>query len=337
MEFGEDFLTRPELFPARRAGERWGERGVELAFAGGPYLVTGVDREQERALRERFSGWLRSGTLTPRPPLPEGEGEEAEETERAAAEIRVFRAPGEEFREPGPAWREYRLDLDYQRVAVRVAGFHLMAVVELAPPVSAALWTSQGGAAFAAVAENVLRLAAAYRLLASGRALLHSAALVHGGEAVLFPGRSGAGKSTLSRLGLAAGWDVLSDELNVLALTGEGLAVHQVPFTGDLEPERTAAPRRSGYPLRSVCLLEQADADALTPASRGRAFAGLLSTAPFVNRDPHRGEELALLLEEAVRRRPASIFGFSRASRLEVLSELLQESPPSRVAREDAA
>lgn len=326
MEFGQDFLTRPELFPARRAGELWGEGCFGLELAGDPYVVAGLDRGQERALRERFAGW----TLTPRPSLPEGE----EEKGGTATEIRVFRAPQEEFRDPGTAWREYRLDLDYGCDAVRVAGFDVMAAVELAPAVLAALWTSKSGAAFADVAENVLRLVAAYRLLASGRVLLHSAALARDGVAVLFPGRSGAGKSTLCRLGLAAGWEVLSDELNVLAVAGDALAVEQVPFTGDLEPGTAARPRRSGYPLRAVCLLEKADDDGLTPISAGRALGALLSAAPYVNRDPHRGERLERCLEDAVLRGPASILGFRRASRLEVLAELLH-SP--RADRADAA
>lgn len=316
MEFGEDYLTRPELVPARRAGELWGEGRVDLVLAGDRYLVSGVDRDQERALRERFAGWVRrqNGSDT-------------------ATELRVYRAPEEEFKSAGTVWREYRLDLDYQRDVVRVAGLHVMAVVELGPAITAALWTSKSGTDFSGVVENVLRLVVAYRLLASERVLLHSAALVRDGSAVLFPGRSGAGKSTLCRLGLAAGWEVLSDELNVLVLAGDSLAVEQVPFTGDIGPQRTARPKRTGYPLRGACLLEKDAADRLTPVTAGRALGALLSTAPYVNRDPHRVECLEQLLEEAVRRGPASILGFSRESRLDVLAQL---SPGGSVAEADA-
>lgn len=304
MDFGDEFLAFPELFPARRAGEPCGPGRVLLEFAGGPYCLTGLSARQESAVRRRFRGCA-GGTAG-----------------GAAAEIRVFRAPASEFRAPGEGWREYRLDLSYGGHAVRVAGFHFMGLLERTP-IAGALWTSLRGASFLETCDNFLRVVAAYRILAAGGVLIHSAALVRGGEALLFPGRSGAGKSTLCRLAFAAGFRVLSDELNVLAPGEGGLAVEQVPFTGDLDRAEVVPHSSRSYALRALCRLEKGSDDALEPLAPGRALGALLAAAPYVNRDPHRHDRLAGLLEDAVRRADAFTLSFRRTSRLAVLDPLV--------------
>ncbi len=52
------------------------------------------------------------------------------------------------------------------------------------------------------------------------RVVLHAAAVSHHGRALLMPGPSGAGKSTLSAALVLDGWQLLSDELGGIDLTG---------------------------------------------------------------------------------------------------------------------
>ena len=49
MSFGARFLAFPDLFPARRAGEPWGDREVALDLPGGPYLISGLSAVQAAA------------------------------------------------------------------------------------------------------------------------------------------------------------------------------------------------------------------------------------------------------------------------------------------------
>jgi hypothetical protein len=191
---------------------------------------------------------------------------------------------------------DYGLDFAWSPAAVRLAGLGLVARLEWRPHLAAALWTPEdGGPRFPGVFENFLRVLVAYRLLEIGGVVLHSAGVVRGGAAFLFLGRSGAGKTTVARLSLAAGAEVLSDDLNALcpgggdAAGGAGCVVVKLPFTGDLGERRaTRPPVRLGALLR----LEQDAGDALAPLSRAETLACLLACAPFVNVDPHRRERL---------------------------------------------
>jgi len=296
MGFGDDFLTPGERFPA--TGEAGGDGHVVLELPGGPYAFTGLRRDQAASLRRYFGSWVRPG---PPPAI--------------AVELRMLRARPAAFLEPRPGWREYRLDLEHRPAGVLVAGFYFLGRIGW-EPLTATLWTSQSREQpWLETCDNFLRVVAAYRLLESGRVLLHSAALVCGGEVVLFPGRSGAGKSTLCRRAGAAGWQVVSDELNVLA----GDTVEQVPFTGDLE--RSEVPRLGpARPLAALCRLRKAPRDRLDALPASQAFGTLLAAAPYVNRDPYRQERLGDLLAAAVARHPAYTLSFTRASRLEVLA-----------------
>ena len=136
-----------------------------------------------------------------------------------------------------------------------MAGERFLARLNLEAPDQAGLWlekeaelTSRG------ILENFLRVVLAYRLAQSGGVLLHSAAVVKHGDAHLFIGRSGAGKSTLSRLGLAAGLDVLSDDMNALVPEGGRYWAEKLPFAGDLG--QTAAPK-GRYLVAGIYRLEQ--------------------------------------------------------------------------------
>ncbi|HEY2295206.1 MAG TPA: hypothetical protein VGM86_31270 [Thermoanaerobaculia bacterium] len=291
MSFGAGFLRHPDLFPARRAGEPWGDRALALDVAGGPYLLSGLAASQEEALRQRF------GSLCgPR--------------EAGGIATAVFRAPADDFLVIDTRGWEYTLDLDPAPDALRVAGLHLMARLGWTPALAGALWTPETeGEEWASVCENYLRLLTAYRLLEEGGALLHSAGLSDGESAWLLLGPSGAGKTTASRLCLAAGGTVLSDDLNAVLFRDGEARLRKLPFTGDLG-ERAGGPE--SVPLRAVLRLAQGEEEGLRPLSPAAALAGLVAAAPFVNRDPFRREALLGVLERLARAVPAWEVTFAR-------------------------
>ncbi len=298
MSFGGSFLRVPDLFPGRSSGEPWGDRAVALDVAGGPYLVSGLSAAQEEAVRHRFAGLCRDGR------------------EGGAVAARVFRAPAADFLDLDARGWEYTLDLEPTPAGARLAGLRLMARLDGWPDLAGALWTCEtaGEEWSAAVFENFLRVLVAYRLAAEGGALIHSAGVaggMTGGEGgVLLLGRSGAGKTTASRLCLARGAAVLSDDLNAVRLDGAGAELQKLPFTGDLG-DRSAAP--ATVPLRALVRLAKGEEDALRPLSPASALAALVAAAPYVNRDPWRREALLGALERLARAVPAYELTFSRA------------------------
>jgi len=272
MSFGEEFLTMPDLFPARKSGEVWGPLALVLDLPGGPYRVDGLAETQVSALEGRFAGTTTS---------PSGD---------EPATLQVFRAAESDFVAVDTRNWEYRFDAHHSPHAVRVAGLDLMARVDESPQPGAALWTPlSGGRAFLQAFENVLRLYLAYRVFSSGGLVLHCSAAVGADQAYLFVCRSGAGKSTAARLSLETGHEVLSDDLNALLPRHTTFLVQALPFTGDLEPTRA---RRGAFPVARLCGLKQAPAHAVGPLSDARLSALLAACSPFLNADPTRSEQL---------------------------------------------
>lgn len=273
MPFGDAFLTRPDLFPARRSGEVWGDREVTIALPGGPYRFTGLNGVQVEAVRERFGACF----------VP-GEG---------PLETRVFRMAEDEYREIDTRGWEYGLDLDAGPDAVRLAGLRLSGRLDWRPGLTGALWTPDGGSdRFAGIFENFFRVLTAYRLLEEGGLLVHGAAVASRGRAVLALGRSGAGKTTFSRLALAQGGEVLSDDLNALRRTAGGTVVEKLPFTGDLGGDLEGGAAAGTFPLAALLRLEKSPQDEVIPLGRAESIGLLLACSPFVNVDPHRREAL---------------------------------------------
>ena len=135
------------------------------------------------------------------------------------------------------------------------------------------------------VFENVLRVLCAHSALATGGAILHSAGIVHAGAAYIFCGRSNAGKTTLTRKAHAAGFEILSDDINLLLPDGDSYAAHAVPFTGEFGRSLKATPTQDRYPVAALVLLEQGEPLATTPVSAAAAASTLLVGCPFVNTD----------------------------------------------------
>ena len=323
MSFGARFLRHPGDAPASLAGEPWGEREAILHLPGGPYHCDGLSAAQEDAVRATFPGSLLPGPGLPGSPCPgsplpgspfpaslppgsllpdspSSDSRLAAPAARPPVRLRLLRRAAEEFLPVDVRGWEYGLDFDWSPAAVRIAGLGLMARLEWRPDLAAALWTpADGGPLFPGVFENLLRILVAYRLLDIGGVVLHSAGVVRNGAVFLFLGRSGAGKTTVARLSLAAGAEVLSDDLNALcpadgaAGGGAGCAVVKLPFTGDLGERRAVRPP---VPLAALLRLEQDVADGLAPLSRAETLACLLTCAPFVNVDPHRRDRLQQVL-----------------------------------------
>ena len=152
---------------------------------------------------------------------------------------------------------------------------------------------------------------AAYRLLEPRGAVIHSAGVAGGEAAFLLLGPSGAGKTTVSRLCLARGAAVLSDDLNAVRLGDGGARLQKLPFTGDLGDARgRAAPACRCGPC---CGWPRGRRSACAPLSPAAALAGLVAAAPFVNRDPWRREALLGVLERLARAVPAYELTFSLA------------------------
>lgn len=108
--------------------------------------------------------------------------------------------------------------------------------------------------------ELVLRLAWYLLTARQGGVLIHACGLKYGSSAVIAAGKSGDGKSTLSRLGIAAGLELLSDEVMQLFPDGR---VSGTPFRSDVEQ-----PGRPGLvQAKYFCALEKAPHEALRPLS----------------------------------------------------------------------
>jgi hypothetical protein len=297
--FGAGFLINPDLFPARRAGEAWGEREIALALPGGPYRFTGLNAAQEEAVRGRFGTYCDSLG-----------GESG-----ATVDSALFRAAEADFRTFDLRGWEYGLDLDATPEAVRLAGLRLLGRLDWRTGLLGALWTPDaGGPAFAGIFENFLRVLVAYRFQELGGVVLHCAAIASPQGARLFLGRSGAGKSTVSRLAEERGITVFSDDLNALRLEADGAGaavVEKLPFTGDYGDSRTPFPPA---PLAGLYRLEKDTVDALRLLSRAEAVACLLACSPYVNADPYRRDGLlANLLRLAMSSGPAQALRFSLA------------------------
>lgn len=291
MTFGERFLHYPDLFPERSGGERWGERRLRLDLGGGPYVIDGLSEALAAAIGTRFA------------PLVEEAGADA------TPDVEIFAVDAREFRAVPTAGWEYRLDFDLGDQTLRLAGLSLMARLSPLPVGGAALWTPAGdGPAFLGVFENVLRALVAYRLLAAGGVMLHSAGVVAAGKAYVCFGRSGAGKTTFAGLSAAAGHDVVSDELNLIWPRDHGAVVESLPFAGDFGQRCRA---RAFYPLGGLFLLEQGPPCGRRALPLAHGVAALASCSPIVNADPHRSPALFANLERLAAATPPQALAFA--------------------------
>jgi hypothetical protein len=279
--FGQEFLRQPDLFPARRGGEPWDDERVALDLAGDRYSFSGLAASQVDALAARYGA-----------ALGEGDG--------PGIETLVCRADARDFNDRD-RHAPVSFDLGYDADAVRLAGHGFVARLEWRRGLRGALWTAAGGASFAGIFENYLRVLLAHRLLEAGGALVHSAGVRDTIGGYLLFGPSGAGKSTLSGEVRAAGGALLSDELNALVLRAGEPALAPLPFFGDHPPD----PSPPFVPLRAIGRLRQSASHSLEPLGRAECLAALVACCPFVNRDPYRIDRLLQNLEQVLGRVPS--------------------------------
>jgi hypothetical protein len=285
MTFGESYLAQPDLFPARLAGEPWGDRDLTLDLPGGSYQFRGLRAPHVEYLRRRYARFGTDASATP------------------TLVCDAFRVAPEEFRALDLRAHELTFDRHFTDAGLCLAGVDVMARIQLGPPLRAAFWTSNGEPAhFHGALENVFRPLVAYRVLALGGVLLHSAGIVPcsslAPRAVVCCGPSGAGKSTLARLAAGAGHAVASDDLNVVLPLADGtVELAPLPFAGDFE---TAALDPTRRPLAALCRLAQGADERLEPLPSAAAAATLVACAPYVNGDPLRGEVLLSNVERLV-------------------------------------
>jgi len=142
--------------------------------------------------------------------------------------------------------------------------------------------------------QNVLRVIYFHFFLPRQGLLLHAAGLVHRQMAFIFPGPSGAGKTSI--VGLSPEMAVLSDEITVLQLTGngKGAMAHGTPFYGDWG--RPGADFSA--PVKGVYFPIHAEEDRVIPLSPREALARLL---PCVFTYTHRRPLLAKLFAVAAK------------------------------------
>ncbi len=295
MSFGETFLEYPDLFPARISGEPCGSADLVLDCAGGPYRITGLTSTQRGAIRQKFAEFCDDPGN--RPPT--------------AVEFRLYAAASEDFTGAAFADGVYCFESDYAQDAVRLAGREFMARLEWRPGLSAAAWTPYDEE-FVAYGdfENVFRVLIAHRLLDMGGVLLHSSGIVIDGEAHIFFGYSGAGKTTVARLGLDSGFEVLSDDIDLLVPVGNGLMAAKSPFAGEMGRQRVS---RDLYPVRGIYCLHKGDSNTIRSMTKAEAVCALLARAPFVNHDPHRTDRLIENLTGLVAAVPVSALTFTKA------------------------
>lgn len=140
--------------------------------------------------------------------------------------------------------------------------------------------TDQDAAETARSAQNVLRVATAWRLVTSGRGLLvHASAVLQGRDAIVLLGPSGAGKSTAVRL--AAPRPVLADDACILVEQQGRAFVFPAPFWAEPDIEGRSDAREP-LPVAGILRLRQAPEHRLLRVGRPRAMASLLAHAPFV-------------------------------------------------------
>lgn len=307
------------------------EAALPLRPAGLGMTMVGLEQAQTSELRKVLADLTADGSAPSRPEAP------AWTIRCAAAPLSWFSSPaqasaGEEF------W-EYFLDLDAARedstLPVRVAGLDFFALLHRAPVRRLEVWLPEdlAGGRLEQATHNLLRVATAFAVTDAGGLLLHSSAILAGegpsARAVVCPGRSGAGKSTLSALAQRLGWQILSDELNVVWIgTGELgtdlVTVEQVPFTGDLGRLH----RRPGrFPVAGVLPLVRTGRDERPHLSPAQLYARVLAEAVFVNSDPQSAPRLERTVERLVRwagdNDRSEALSFTPDGRLDALRPLL--------------
>jgi len=251
----EPFLKNPDNFPDTDHTTLWGDETIIIDFVGGPYRFTGLSRSQAAALQEHFSDCCITSYHGDKP----------------FVDSRIGRIGEEKFSLHGKTGSGVYESMDYvyHKNSIQVTGIYFAACLNLSGSVTATMWTPLNDHPWfpGIVFENFFRNLVAYRLLELGGVLLHSAGVVgHGDQAWLFVGQSGAGKSTIALLCSQQGFPILSDDMNALLPTGDGVFVEKVPFAGTFRSDSSCGKR---YPLGLICRIEKDEKNSIAPINKG--------------------------------------------------------------------
>ena len=119
------------------------------------------------------------------------------------------------------------------------------------------------------------------RVIETGGAVLHAAAVERNGYAYLLPGKSGSGKSTCCGR-IVPPWRVLCDDLALAVPAGDsGFLVHPLPTWSDTlwNGEEGVWHTERGFPLRGVFFLEHGERDESFPLGKSEASVNLWQAA----------------------------------------------------------
>lgn len=122
--------------------------------------------------------------------------------------------------------------------------------------------------------DSMLRILYSQAVVLHHGFMLHSAAVVRDGKAVLFMGKSGTGKSTHAQLWLRefAGTSLLNDDNPVVRVSADGtVTVYGSPWSG-----KTPCYHNAGAPVEAMIRLEQAPVNRYTELSNIDAFVAVL-------------------------------------------------------------
>ncbi|NOZ10990.1 MAG: hypothetical protein GXP09_08135 [Gammaproteobacteria bacterium] len=279
MSFADRFVLDSDQFTPSSPGQAFGNHRLVIDFAGGPYGFDGLSATQTDRIRERFQDLCSEDT-----------------SRQVKVNTLLYRTQNRSFPDFDLDNWEYTLDFEYKEASVGIAGLKFFAYFDLRQGKQSHLWTStEDDDYFTGVFENYFRVVVAYRLLACGGVLLHSAGVIDEGNAYLFFGPSNAGKTTVSRLSQDSGHSVLSDDINaLLAGPAQDVVAEKMPFAGELG--QTATPSGT-YPVRGLFRLHQGPRNAVRDMRPSEGIAALVACSPYVNADPVRQDRLFENLE----------------------------------------
>ncbi len=161
-------------------------------------------------------------------------------------------------------------------------------------------------------------------LLPYGRVILHSSAVAHGGQAILFTAPSGTGKSTQAALWEThLGAEILNGDKVIISADSEPPIAYGGPIAGTSRIYRDAQ-----APIRAIVYLRQGQTNQLEFLNRRRAFMALYSQVVKSPDDMEFNQALIPLIEKIVEKVPvAEYFCRPDASAVEYLRSRLNHTP----------
>lgn len=291
----------------------WGEDTLDFRFADINFRVNGLNIDQCQALSRLYEPLSASQNCTrdddifetwvcSRPPFPEYDPDR--------------------YNKNGI----YTPIVHQHECGIEIDGIGFQAVINFKPQLRGLLWAHDGDLlATLTVFENYLRIFAAYAILMRGGLLLHSAGIVADNQAYLFMGCSGAGKTTLSRLALAEGVKILSDDINIVIPSQQGgYTVGAVPFAGELGHDSLEQSGR--YPLKGLFWLEKSLALSYEKISASGQLAKVLACCPVVNADARQLDRILATGACLLSSTPMYLLRFRRDDAFSNIHKILRES-----------